>query len=451
MTLNFAPGLVVLLRNTADNKALIRSTTRNSMKLIKAIIALPLLAALTSHALTPEIEDQIQDRLYQSLHDTKLELTNEVDQIMQECKASSKCEKTADVVLKTIEEMFLYNKNKYEIESAVAQFKNQYLSSTQRLQLLSIKREHISSRSSDPALFEKLGERMRTRSLSQIELQKIFFLSEDRYDAELMGLIKKHYYKEYQEFQNYQIHITSTPTEQQVKDLLRKTPSYSRYKNGHYANGIKIFMFCREKRKYPCMKVMKDRKGNFVKLKNGKYWSQPSLALSRWGRKYHQSNGNTPTGVFRIDGVMPSANKKHIFGKYRRLILNFVSKSSRERSIKALLPASSHQAGWWKQNIVARDNGRNLFRIHGTGFKNENEYSDYHTFVPTSGCVSEREGDYEYDSFQDQKDLLNVAMKAQGLSVKYKNHRKIKGLLYVVNLDNKRGAVTLKDLAPYLP
>src|SRR5690606_14102858 len=96
-------------------------------------------------------------------------------------------------------------------------------------------------------------------------------------------------------------------------------------------------------------------------------WTNPALASSARGIPSYSRNGNTPAGILTIDSVMPSADQQLSFGKFRRMILNFIPKSKNEVLTKKLLPESSHQNGWWKPAVVARDVGRNLLRIHGTG------------------------------------------------------------------------------------
>jgi hypothetical protein len=236
-------------------------------------------------------------------------------------------------------------------------------------------------------------------------------------------------------------------TEDEVADLFNMTPDVTTYMNGEYVKSVKIFMFCRNNRLYPCLMVMKNVHGEAVRADNGKLWSNPSLASSAKGLPSYQRNGNTPEGVLTIDSVMPVADAQTSFGKFRRMILNFVPKSKNETLIKSLLPVSSHGSEWWKNGVVSRDIGRNLFRIHGTGKINMDPTTPYYPFMRTSGCVAQKENTYDGVTYQNQRNLLDSVMKAMDMIPSFENEPNIKGLLYVVEIDDKNAPVTLDDLA----
>lgn len=231
-----------------------------------------------------------------------------------------------------------------------------------------------------------------------------------------------------------------------AKELFQSFPSSSHYSGGSYESGVKLFLFCRENRAYPCLMLMRDRNNKIVFNDNFETWSHTALAKSKFGSPYNKVNGNTPMGIFTIDGVMPSANRQDVFGKYRRLILNFVERSPNESTLKSLLPRSAASQDWWKQSVVARNNGRSNFRIHGTGIMSNDSQLPYHPLIPTSGCVAQRENSYGNKTYKDQRHLLDTMMRAQGLSVTRANEANLKGLLYIINIDNQKKAVTLKEL-----
>jgi hypothetical protein len=239
---------------------------------------------------------------------------------------------------------------------------------------------------------------------------------------------------------------TSISSDEVVTDLFYNTPDITTYMNGEYASSVKIFMFCRENRLYPCMMIMKDTYGQPVRNNDGSLWMQPSLGSSSKGLPSYYRNGNTPTGVYTIDSVMPYTDQVISFGKFRRMILNFIPKSKNEILLKSLLPTSSHSLSWWKNSIVARDAGRNLFRIHGTGKINTDPDTPYFPFMRTSGCVAQRENSYEGVTYRDQRLLLDKVMQALDLDPMFDNEPKIKGILYVIDLDDKDEAVGASDL-----
>lgn len=234
-----------------------------------------------------------------------------------------------------------------------------------------------------------------------------------------------------------------------VSDLFFKSPDVASYMNGEYVKSIKLFMFCRDSRLYPCLMVMRNVYGEVVRNGDGTLWSHKALASSSKGLPSYYRNGNTPAGVHTIDSVMPTADQQTSFGKFRRFILNFVPKSRNETLHQSLLPKSSIEDGWWKAAVTARDIGRNLLRIHGTGKINNDPETPYYPFMRTSGCIAQRENTYDGVEFRDQRNLLDAVMVAMDLEPTYDNEPKVKGLLYLIDLDDKNAPVTLEDLAAH--
>ena len=229
-------------------------------------------------------------------------------------------------------------------------------------------------------------------------------------------------------------------------DLFYATPDVTTYMNGEYVKSVKIFKFCRTNRLFPCLMVMKDIHDQPVRNANGELWVNPSLASSSRGLPSYSRNGNTPAGIFTIDSVMPVADQQISYGKNRRMILNFVPAAQNESLLKSLLPPSSQDKVWWKESAVARDIGRNLFRIHGTGKVNNDPNTPYFPFMRTSGCIAQRENTYAGTVYRDQRNLLDTIMKAMELEPKYENEIKIKGIVYLIELNEKNEPVSRADL-----
>lgn len=256
----------------------------------------------------------------------------------------------------------------------------------------------------------------------------------------------------FSEFKNWSdVRSQKHVSQNQVRDLYYKTPDLKNFKNGEYSEGIRLFMFCRKNRNYPCMMIMKDKLDRPVYLDDKEtLWHSPSLAQSSRSLPSYKRNGSTPSGVHLINSVMPKANRKIAFGKFRRLILNFVPRSVEEAQLKKLIPLSSHKSSWWKESVIARDVGRKYLRIHGTGRRNFQANSPHYPFRKTSGCVSKREGKYPESVYIDQRNLLDQMMLSLKLPATYKNEVKIKGLLWIVNIDDQRRPVIYKDIQQIL-
>ena len=231
-----------------------------------------------------------------------------------------------------------------------------------------------------------------------------------------------------------------------ITDLYFNTPDTSKYMDGEYANSVKIFMFCHNDRLYPCLMVMRDINNKDVRNSDGTLWTHQALASAVTGLPPYQRNGSTPAGIFTIDSVMPTADQQISYGKFRRLILNFVPKSKDEVLMKTLLPKSSWNHDWWNQTVIARDIGRNMFRIHGSGKINTDPNTPFYPFNRTHGCISQRENKYDGVTYQDQRNLLDDIMKAMNMKPQFTNEPKIKGILYIIELDDTNGATTVEEL-----
>ncbi|HEX4923905.1 MAG TPA: L,D-transpeptidase [Bdellovibrionales bacterium] len=233
----------------------------------------------------------------------------------------------------------------------------------------------------------------------------------------------------------------------QIQDLFFKTPELEKYKGGAYANVPRLFMFCSHERDYPCLMLLKDKDGKPVYLEDGKtLWSQPALGLARSAKPFTVRSGYTPSGIYEVNGVMPAADQQTSFGKFRRMILEFIPKSENELQQTYLLPSSHWEHKWWRDGVFARDIGRDLLRIHGTGKKNAWTSENHRPFAPTAGCVAQREGAYSEATYIDQRHILDRLMEASGLEKKFENEANIKALFYVVEVTNKKGAVDLRLL-----
>lgn len=229
----------------------------------------------------------------------------------------------------------------------------------------------------------------------------------------------------------------------EVKDLVFSGANLGQYAQGEYE--VKLFLFCRHDRRYSCRFVLKDRFDQLVRNKDDSVWSMPALAHSSRDLPYYITNGYTPSGVHSMDSVMPEANRPIAFGKFRRVILNWIPKGK----TRELLPNSALDKKWWKEASLARNNKRKYLRIHGTGKLNTDSSTTFYPHVPTAGCISTREGKYSQATYTDQRIILDNIIKAQNLLPSYNNETKIKGILYVIELDNLKQPITQKTLAKY--
>ena len=232
----------------------------------------------------------------------------------------------------------------------------------------------------------------------------------------------------------------------QVQELLSRSVSHQHFYSGRYQALPEAYVFCRTQRKYPCQIAIRQPNGQWLRSEDGGLWSLPILGYSKKRKPYYKVDGNTPFGVYRIDGVMPEANNRWVFGSFRRLILNFVSPQNEGQLLGNLIPSSHEGLFWWQATQVARDQGRDLFRIHGTGLGHRNRRSSYYSFVSTRGCLTTREGHYDRVRYRDQQILLDALMRAQGLNVESANEHFIRALLFVLPISEDDRAVEREDI-----
>lgn len=241
------------------------------------------------------------------------------------------------------------------------------------------------------------------------------------------------------------INDNSFISKEEIKELFDYRQPLMMSENSEYNDKLKVFVFCRRQRVYPCRMLIKDNKGEILKDNNGDTFNLSILAKSSRDLPSNIRNGQTPQGIHTIDSVMPYANAQTFYGKYRRVILNFVKNTQEEELTKDFLPESQHEKLWWKKASVARDVNREFLRIHGTGGTSQAD-RPYYPHVPTSGCMSTREGIYNEVEYHDQRIVLDALMRANDLDQNYDNETSIKGHLVVLEINNEKAPVEMEDL-----
>lgn len=173
-----------------------------------------------------------------------------------------------------------------------------------------------------------------------------------------------------------------------------------------------LYVICRSDRKILCQTVLKNRNGQFVR-QNGQLWSEPLLLQSIHNLGWNFTRGQTPQGIYRIEGVVPQPGNEFFraYGQFPlvKVFLPFESgvreflpgrKGRFPGSVKeyqTLLPPSWRSYFPIQQSYWAGKIGRSLIRIHGSGeapdffskkghVPDENHYS--YSWNPTIGCLS---------------------------------------------------------------
>lgn len=207
---------------------------------------------------------------------------------------------------------------------------------------------------------------------------------------------------------------------------------------------LSLFAILKTDRSKKGRMLIRKKDGTFVQDQKGNIWSIPILGHTNRGLGFNHSNGQTPCGVYTVDGVMPEANNQKLFGEHRRLIVNFLQANSDAEEYRTFIPEGQYSYSWWKQSWIARELGRSLLRIHGSGIKHPNPLSPHFPMIPTSGCLATTETRLLGRKIGHQRLLLDTLMKAQGLDTTYENELKIHGILYVLEFDGSLSRLEFK-------
>jgi hypothetical protein len=211
-----------------------------------------------------------------------------------------------------------------------------------------------------------------------------------------------------------------------------------------------MYVLCRPNRNVLCVAVLKDRQGKFIQ-QNKQLWSANLLLQSLHNLDWNFSNGRTPQGVYRMEGIsrQPDDEVFHAYGQFSLVNLflpfedgvnNFLPKQKGKftgdlQVYKTLLPPSWRnyepiQQAYWSGNM-----GRSLFRIHGSGaaidfFRNKPAVVNTKNFNwnATLGCLSALE------IYDDRGSLLKADMPKILDALNTVGKGKIEGYLIVIDV-----------------
>ncbi len=174
-------------------------------------------------------------------------------------------------------------------------------------------------------------------------------------------------------------------------------------------NQLHLYVLCRPNRWLLCQTMLKDKQGNFVRQGDGQLWSVPLLLRSLHGLSWNFERGETPQGIYRMEGVVPQPDLDYfraygqfdlvkLFVPYEPDVKAFLpgrkgGLTGGLRTYQALLPPSWRNYFPVQQSYWAGKAGRSLFRIHGTGdhptlFANNSRNPQTSAWNPTIGCLS---------------------------------------------------------------
>jgi len=218
-----------------------------------------------------------------------------------------------------------------------------------------------------------------------------------------------------------------------------------------------VYSIQRKNRNYTGIVLVRDSSGNFIKDDSGNIFTVPQLARSITNMPSYLTNGNTPQGIFRMNGF--AISKSPALGPTENIQLMMPC----ETSIKYFLKDSSITDTAWSpelyerllpielkkyhplfQSYYASAIGRTEVISHGTTV--DPEYykgQTYYPYTPTQGCLCTKEIWSAIDGkrvISDQQKLVDAVKKAGGAD----------GYLIVIEIDDQQKPVGLNEVLPYM-
>ncbi|KAA9041547.1 hypothetical protein FW778_05865 [Ginsengibacter hankyongi] len=298
------------------------------------------------------------------------------------------------------------------------------------------------SSTDDPKVFALCAEYLLQQKKDPLIINTISKLIETKFGDE--GIINPILYM-------LQVHIS----EQKTKGTFLSNKLLTELFSSKFLPGQTIaYSIQRKNRNYPGLMIVRRYDGKFITDSNGIIFNIPQLARSITNLPFYLRGGNTPQGIFFMNGFGVSMSS--FIGPTANIQLSMPV----EENIKAFMRDSSITDTTWNidyyKKLIPADlqNYLPLFYSYYAGLAGRTEiiahgttidpaiYSKqpYYPLTPTSGCLCTKEIWNGKRLESDQQKLVNALLKAGGAN----------GYCLVIELDDKQAPVTLNDIIPYL-
>lgn len=172
---------------------------------------------------------------------------------------------------------------------------------------------------------------------------------------------------------------------------------------------LHLYALCQPDRNVLCRMVVKNREGEFVRQSDGQLWSVPLLLRSIHHLSWNFVRGQTPQGIYRVEGEVPQPDREFFraYGQFSLVNLYVPFESGAKQFLpgkagpfrgtladyQQLLPPSWRNHWGIQQSFWAGKIGRSEFRIHGSGeapdfFSGKDKNPEAYPWNPTIGCLS---------------------------------------------------------------
>lgn len=223
---------------------------------------------------------------------------------------------------------------------------------------------------------------------------------------------------------------------------------------------MQLYVLCQHDRPVLCQAVLKDGQGQFVR-QDGELWSMPLLLRSLHRLNWNFVRGNTPQGIFRIEGVVPQPDDEFFraYGQFSLVNLYIPFEPGAKAFLpgkpgafkgnldtyQTLLPPTWRNYFPIQQSFWAGRAGRSEFRIHGTGespdfFSGNKQRSDAYNWNPTIGCLS------AVELYDDQGQLMQADMPKLLQALEAIGGSKFTGYLVVVEVGNSQQPIARSEI-----
>lgn len=216
-----------------------------------------------------------------------------------------------------------------------------------------------------------------------------------------------------------------------------------------------VYSFQRWNRDYAGLAIVQLEDGSFARDTSGKLLVFRQLARAATNLPYFLTNGNTPQGIFSINGtdisrnllIGPTPNIQTILPFERDYIYWFMGYDSLQTpydNYTQLLPTTWRNYMPVMEAFFAGKCGRSEIIMHGTTIESkyfQNEH--FYPLAPTDGCLCAYESWNSGDGYLSKSDQL-------GLINTFNRTPERRGLLFVINLSNEAKPVSLLDIEPYI-
>ena len=216
---------------------------------------------------------------------------------------------------------------------------------------------------------------------------------------------------------------------------------------------IIMYSFQRKDRDYPGLVVIRNAEGKFIR-DSADIFNIPQLARSISDLPDYLTNGNTPQGIYRMNGFDVSTSL--FIGPSPNIQLSMPGETSLKKFFNdstiqdtvwtkeyyaTLLPPGLRNYAPIYHSYYAGIAGRTEIISHGTTVNPEfYKGKSYYPHTPTQGCLCTKEIWDGKRLESNQVKLINALLKAGGAQ----------GYCVVIELDDKTAPVTLDDILPYL-